>query len=609
MCAGKAQNQLNVVNDGAFQFGGCPNRMDPPTAYSALDTYDKVTVIKGYQSVLNGFGGSGGTLLFEREAPELSADKPFTATVGGGVDANGPVWNGFADGAAGSETGYVRAFTTYKHAENYEDGSGKEVRSSFTEYSGGMILGWTPRDGSELSLGYEYNRVNDALFPGAGMDSPLSEGNTLRLKARQALDYGVLTAVRGEAYASFVDHIMDNYTLRSRTSQFRRVESESDTFGGKLRADLSVKTVDVTVGLDLQDNVRDAVRLASAADPAKVTSPQSYLWPETEIRQIGLVGEGTVPVAHATRLTLGARYDLVRATIDKAGQAPVFGGVTPTPAALYQQYYGTDAKARTEHNLGGLVRLEHDLDDSTLVFAGISRSVRTADATERSIASYMGASSWIGNPGIRPEKHHQLDLGVEHQGAGWRVSGSIYANYVQDYILRDTARGQDGILMSNGATIYRNVDAVLAGAEVSGELRVAENWLMTPAASFTFGQDVSTDRPLAQIPPVEASLALEYQADGWTAGGRVRGALRQTRVDANPATGSGRDVRETPGWVVLDLFASVAELEPLDIRLGVSNLLDATYATHLNRSSVFDPTEVQVNEPGRSFFLQAKATF
>jgi iron complex outermembrane receptor protein len=48
--------------------------MDPPTSYIAPESYDKVTVIKGPQTVLYGPGASAGTVLFEREAPRF--DKP-----------------------------------------------------------------------------------------------------------------------------------------------------------------------------------------------------------------------------------------------------------------------------------------------------------------------------------------------------------------------------------------------------------------------------------------------------------------------------------------------------------------------------------------------------
>ena len=48
------------------------------------------------------------------------------------------------------------------------------------------------------------------------------------------------------------------------------------------------------------------------------------------------------------------------------------------------------------------------------LYAGLSRTVRTADATERFIASNASTPNdrWVGNPLIDPEKHHQLELGL-----------------------------------------------------------------------------------------------------------------------------------------------------------------------------------------------------
>ncbi len=42
---GQSQNRLNILLDGAYIHGGCPNRMDPPTAYAAIESYDTIKVI------------------------------------------------------------------------------------------------------------------------------------------------------------------------------------------------------------------------------------------------------------------------------------------------------------------------------------------------------------------------------------------------------------------------------------------------------------------------------------------------------------------------------------------------------------------------------------
>ena len=56
---GQSATQLNVLLDGGYVHGGCPNRMDPPTSFAFLPSYDRVVVQKGVQSVLYGLGGVG----------------------------------------------------------------------------------------------------------------------------------------------------------------------------------------------------------------------------------------------------------------------------------------------------------------------------------------------------------------------------------------------------------------------------------------------------------------------------------------------------------------------------------------------------------------------
>ena len=180
---------------------------------------------------------------------------------------------------------------------------------------------------------------------------------------------------------------------------------------------------------------------------------------------------------------------------------------------------------------------------------------------------------------------------------------------MQDYILRDLARGQDGVLLSDSATIYRNVNATLTGFEMSGKVQLLDGWTIGGQAAFTYGQNNEDDRPLAQIPPLEMTATVERRTTDWMMGLRMRAALRQSRADIEVNNNSGVDVGETASYAVVDLYGEIYSFQPVSISLGITNLLDKTYANHLSRSNSFDPETVQVNEPGRSFFLRAHATF
>ena len=71
---GMGGSRVNILADDQNIFGGCGQRMDAPTAYIFPEIYDKVTVIKGPQTVLYPGHGSAATVRFEKE--QKTYDKP-----------------------------------------------------------------------------------------------------------------------------------------------------------------------------------------------------------------------------------------------------------------------------------------------------------------------------------------------------------------------------------------------------------------------------------------------------------------------------------------------------------------------------------------------------
>ena len=207
---GLSQTRLNILLDGAYVHGGCPNRMDPPTAYAPPSSYEDITVIKGVQTLEFGGGGPGGTILFERHTEPFSEDENMRARLEAGYRRNGYGRDGAADIAAGNESAYVRLLGPRMKSNTYDDGAGDEVRSAFKETSHIDLFGYTPSDDTLLELSIERQETRDLLFAGAGMDSPLADNDTYRLKFKTSAPGGALSSLRAELYRSEVEHVMDH---------------------------------------------------------------------------------------------------------------------------------------------------------------------------------------------------------------------------------------------------------------------------------------------------------------------------------------------------------------------------------------------------------------
>ena len=604
---GQSKNQLNILLDGAYVHGGCPNRMDPPTAYSPIETYDTVTVLKGSQTVIYGGGGSGGTVLFERKTPRFSQDEYIRGKMGAGYTSNSATQELFGDVTLGNTQGFVRGIVEYQDTDNYEDGDGNETRAAVTNQTGNIILGYTPSDKTRFELGFEANRIDDALYAGAGMDSPKGDNDTIRF--RFETEWGT----KGELYYSDVDHTMDNYSLRSLTAPTKMlVDAKSKTQGGRISHNwLLDNDMEWTLGLDYQHNNREANRFAGPASVVAPTNLQSVMWPDADLSQIGLFGEMLMPLYELNLLKLGLRYDRVTSEANLANQAAM-GGVTPNN--LYEQYYGKHADDHDENNVGGFIRFERELSGGNgFSFISLSRSVRTADATERFLAtnSTNAVQRWIGNPDLEPEQHHQIELGFSMQTEEWDIGTSMFYNQVTDYILRDRAHAQNGILQNDNATIYRHVDARLYGFEWVGEMKWNKDWSSHVTFDYVHATNTTDDRAIAQTPPFSGTFSLDYKQAWFRLGGLMRYAASQTRVDDDPNTGSGLDAQKTPNFMVFDLYADLALHKQVAIKLGVNNIFNKTYAYHVNRANVdpFNPVPIQVNEPGRAFWLNFVTQF
>ncbi|MFN4064876.1 MAG: TonB-dependent receptor domain-containing protein, partial [Parazoarcus communis] len=188
------------------------------------------------------------------------------------------------------------------------------------------------------------------------------------------------------------------------------------------------------------------------------------------------------------------------------------------------------------------------------------------------------------------------------QGA-WSGSLSGYYGKVRDYVL----------LTWIAPTRVRNVDATLVGLEADVAWRFARNWRTTGTLAWVRGENDTDDTALAQQPPLEARLMLEYDDGTFSYGGLLRMVADQKRVDIGSGNivMNGQDIGPSSGFAVVSLNAGWRAAKGVLLTAGVDNLFDRTYAEHLSRTGsslpgfVF-PANTRINEPGRNVWVKAQ---
>lgn len=583
----------------------------------------------------------GGTLAALRG----NAD-PIKGAVGYGGPGN--TVEGYGQAIWRGASGYIRGFgRAVRAGDDYEDGDGADIPFAYRRNSQQLVLGLTPTAQTEIFGVVLRDEIDDDRTPSAGLDTIRTDRIVGRVGFEQRDGFGLFERVRGEVRVRSAEREHNNFGLRGLTGRRIAVDVQRRFVDGRLFADRSAGGLDHRLGVDWRYETRDGERRADSAIGSAAPTLDlraASLFPDIAMLEVGPSYEAAFSASPDDHLRLGLGYRHVRATardVDTAGEGPfanLAAGLPSTARNAYAYYYGERDVAQTDHLLKARLLYQREaLDDRVTLFGELGRNDRAADTKERYWAGItpipQAANRTIGNPGLRPEKHYEAGLGATIDGpdwiafgrarrtgdrlltGAWSLSAAMRGAYVDDFITRDQARGQEGVLQNDGALIFRNVGAALATVELDAQ------WNLTPQLStrahlvFSYGENLDDDRPLYGIAPFEANLLVDYTdrlgAIGtWSVGGKLRLTADQNRVDDDAATGAGLDDGPTEGFAVLDLYAGAQIYDRIGLRVGVENIFDATYREHIARSTLdFAQARGRVNAPGRSVFIRSTASF
>ena len=569
---GQFGSRLPLLTNGMQMLGACPGRMDTPSSYIAPETFDVLTLIKGPQTVLWGPGASAGVVRFERERPDFAAGPVnFTASLlgasAGRNDQN-------ADLAAGNDQFYARISANHSHGQDYKDGDGTSIPSGWNKWNADAALGWTPDADTlvELSAGAGDGWARSAA---RGMDGTQFRRDSLGLRLQKQNITPWLSKVEAQIYRNEADHLMDNFQRRplppgkmAMASNVKRVVT-----GGRIAATLQpTPALTADIGLDLQRNTHEG---RSGMGMSYLNKPWVR---DAKFANLGLFSELRWQAAPSTLWVGGLRLDRAQAWDYR------------NPASTHK---------RDESALpSGFVRWEQTLASGATTYVGLGHVQRFPDYWEL-------ISGKAGNvfATLEPEKTTQLDVGANWKGQNWQFWTSAYAGMVRDFILFDYA---------SNPSKARNIDARTAGFELGGSYKLAPAWTAQATVAYTWGSNRSDSTALPQMPPLEARLGLDYAQGPWTAGALWRLVAAQHRYTQDQGNVVGRDMGASSGFGVLSLHASYRVQRQLKITVGVDNLLDKTYAEHLNlagNAGFGFPANIRLNEPGRTLWLRADMQF
>lgn len=587
-------SRLNIVSNEGTLIGACPARMDNPLSYIAPETFDRLTIIKGPQSVRWGAGASAGTVRFERDTPRFEApgiDLDASALVGS-RNRNDQV----LDLTAGAPQGYVRVNGNRSESDDYKDGNGDVVPSKWRKWNSDVAVGWTPDADTvlELSAG-----TGDAIarYAGRGMDGAAFKRTSYAARFERDNLPGAWDKLQASAYYNDADHVMDNYTLRDPnpdSSMPMPMASNVDrrTTGGRIASEWRWQDIAIVAGVDALDS-----RHRSRNGMGRNTYRQTPWSSDARQQNRGAFTEITLGEGTAQRWVGGLRMDRAEVT-DERTTSGMMGMPNPTAGQTRRQDLGS-----------GFLRIEQDASTRLTTYAGIGHSERMPDYWELFSPDMGPAGSINAFSAVQPEKTTQLDIGLQYRDARTNAWVSAYAGRIHDYILFNY---RDGGMMGT-TTQASNVDARIAGAEAGAEFALGQGWKLGGTLAYAWGENRSDGSALPQMPPLEARLSTAWEGQRWSAGALLRAVAHQHRVAAGEGNVVARDLGPSAGFATVALNAGYRINDTLKLTAGIDNLFDRAYSEHLNLAGSADfgfPADpVRINEPGRTLWMKVNYNY
>ena len=589
---GQKKDNINILIDDAKIYGGCPNRMDPATSHVLSNNVQNVKVIEGPYDVEN-FGTLSGLVKVETKEP--------TKDVHGEVNLNAGSFGykkASATTSGGTDKFKLLISASTEESDQYKDGNGdtfyeqqvkkgmKAVPNTMNPmmpatnatyinpnqkaYEKKTVLTkgqYNITDDSEIKASYTANRSDNVLYPTGTMDADYDDSNIYTLgytvrnlgKLSKELDL--------DYYYSNVDHPMSTKLRNSGATSYMTAQYKTSMNGQKIKDSFEVANSLVTVGLDTSVRNWKGESFTTNVATGAVTG-----------RTVSLASTDTTNKAAFSKveksfgkldLEVGARYDYT--DVDSSDTKK-----------MDRNYDGLNA------NIFGV----YNVDEKMKYFAGVGKSSRVPDAREL-YSTGMGAQ---GNSNLEDTKNYEADIGFDKTIGTFKIKPKLFYSELKDYIY-------------NTGTTFQNIDAKIYGLDISGLYALDDHFSFDYGMAYQRGKKDGnyTDKDLAEIPPLKANLALNYEIE------KSKYTAEVVAVDRWNEYDSSAKEQELAGYALFNLKYTNQLHKNIGLTLGVDNVFDKVYnSTNTYQDITYasiGSQRVLFNDPGRYGYVNLKYSF
>jgi outer membrane receptor protein involved in Fe transport len=601
-----------------------PARQDLDTMLSKIDAsvLSDIIAIKGPYAASYGPGFSFLDAEILR-SPRFEDGPEWHGRTSLNFQTNGEQWYGRQTLFGGSDDWGVRVGYGHRTGNDYEDGDGNGIPSSYQSRDIDSTLGFDLSDDSRIEFSYLRLDQTDVEFPGQifDIDFLVTDGYEVKYILENQCEFDRLefetwynrTRFEGNAQRIGKRRQIPELVAPLNFTGFTDVDAMSA--GYTLAVTWGVPDCpQLTVGADLRYlkqelNENDSFQFDAGGVIIPVTG--NFPIPRSHASNPGLFAEQVLPVTERLTVRGGARVDWMSANIE---EIPDGYTATQVRALLGANNLDRDFALWAAYLTG-----EYELDCHWTATAGFGHAERPPTLTELyALQPFLailqqGFSTVRGNAELDEERLWQIDLGLS--GDYGRLRGGIHGfhAWVEDYITYKALGTLVGVPDGLGVQFVNTELATLAGGEVYGECDWNE--CLTPFAvlSYVEGRDHtrgsrgippglpgSDEEPLPGIAPLETRLGVRLHEAVADSTERPRWGIELAArvVDNQDRVASSLLERESAGFTTWDIRSFWQVEKNLLLVAGVENFTDKHYREHLDLR-----TGTGVFQPGVNFYF------
>ncbi|KHD08070.1 hypothetical protein PN36_29635 [Candidatus Thiomargarita nelsonii] len=590
---GMKKEQIVILVDGIRMNSAQPQ--GAIASYVDLSQIARVEVVKGPASVLYGSGAMGGVINFITKGADFS-DKPsmsgtlsaFSSTANEGFKA--------ATSVALSNPNHALSLNVSGLDYNdYEASDGTVEHSGYKQSAFSGQYKYRLSSQQTIKIMAQHQNTDDVWYPGSVkfqnkklgqviVHSPEQDRDLFNLAYEQDFKGDSSLKLRTELYYHNVHR-----TIRAFSKNLQRdyVTNDVDfeTVGGAVKLEMFPNDEHyVLAGIDawrMQGNPNRYMFQPPTFNTKLLSNP----FENGELVSTGLFLQDEILLEQWT-IKLGARYDRVTGNADKMGNG------------ANMQTTGLESTDNTfSWSTGAIYNYSAALNP----YLSLAQGYRAADMRERFETSPRGDGYiHLGNPHLEPERNLTLELGMKGQWERTNYTTAVYFSRIDGAI---AGRITERIDPKTGFPIKQteNLSRVdLIGLELSLKHALDNHLWLFASSSYQRGENKEDDEPFFQVPPLEATIGVQYLPEqGFNLDTRFRAVSHQNRIATQFSNGT-EDA--TAGFATVELgfgyrFGKTGVKN--DLRFTITNLFDRAYHEHLTEGiSGQEPQAV-----GRSFNL------